>query len=327
MPILFDSKEVKKLFKAKYRSETYISELFFTPKYVYKIKKPINLGFTDFTNSKERFRLTKAEYNINKKFSPKIYLKLVPIRKHKEKLSIGRQGRILEYAIKMKRLPQKGWLTLLLEQKKVTDGIAIKVADMIAVAHSKFLPKKENIKYGTPGTIKKNWEEILSHLKNDSLGISINNSELQKLTRISRLYLRKLIPNFRKRISKKKIQRIHGDLHSENIFIENKVPYLIDTVLSIKDWEFGDMGIDISGIAMDFDAYKQKRLSNLLVERYAVKQKDESLNDVLLFYKIYWAAIRLWVNLVGIKQNIKGAQEKAKRYKKILFQYLIEAGL
>lgn len=322
MPTLFNSKEVKKLFGAQSSSETNISELFFTPKYVYKIKKPVDLGFADFSNPEERFRLTKAEYNINKKFSPKIYIDFVPIREYKKRLNLNGKGKILEYAIKMKRLSQKGWLTLLLKNKKASEKLVIKIADMIAKAHSKFPPNKEVLKYGNPKMIKKNWEETLSLLKNDALGIVITNSEFQKLKGLSTLYFEKLIPVFRKRLEENRIQRIHGDLHSENVFVENKTPYLTDAILPIKEWEFGDVAIDVGAMAMDFDAYKQERLSDILVECYARKRKDYSLKNVIHFYKVYSAAIRLWVNSAAIRQNKKGAKEKANRYKKILFNYL-----
>lgn len=322
MPALFDSKEVNKLFGAKSRSETNISELFFTPKYVYKIKKPIDLGFADFTNPKERFRLTKGEYIINKKFSPKVYIDLVAIREYKGKLTLAKRGKVLEYAIKMKKLPQRGWLTLLLKNKDVSEKLTIKIANMIAKAHSKFLPNREDLKYGNPEIIKKNWEETLSLLKNGALGVSLTQIEFQKIKKISGLYFKKLIPLFRKRVKKNKIQRIHGDLHSENIFVENKIPYITDAILPIPEWEFGDIAIDVGAITMDFDAYNQKKLSDILLTEYIKRTEDGSLEEVILFYKIYWAAIRLWVNSAAIKQGKKEAKEKVSRYKKILFDYL-----
>jgi len=322
MPTLFNSKEVKKLFGANSRSETNISELFFTPKYVYKIKKPVDLGFADFTKPEERFRLTKAEYIINKKFSPKIYIDLVAIREHKGRLTLTNKGRILEYAIKMKKLSQKGWLALLLKNKDVSEKLTIKIADMIAKAHSKFPPQKGDSKYGNPKAIKKNWEETLSLLENDALGITLTNLEFQRLRRLSILYLKRLMPLFMKRVKENKIQRIHGDLHSENIFVGNKIPYITDAILPIPEWEFGDIAIDIGAITMDFDAYNQRKLSDTLLAEYTKRTKDSSLKEAILFYKIYWAAIRLWVSSAAIKQGKREARKKANRYKKILFDYL-----
>jgi len=319
---LFNKEELQRLFKADSYKETVISELFFTPRFVYKIKKPVNLGFLDFGDKKERFRITKYEFEVNKKFAPSIYLGLVPIRKYDGKPSLGSQGEILEYAVKMVRLPQSGQLSSLLAKSKVNEDLVRKIANTIARAHAKFPFERKNAKYGRPATTLKNLKQTHSLLRKDALGRFLTPAELNFCQNKSLLYFKKLVPEFKKRAREKRIQKIHGDLHSENIFVKNEIPYLTDAILPINEWAYGDCAYDLGALAMDFDAYQNPQLSKKLVEYYSLKRKDREINKVIGFYKMRWAGVRLWVNSLAAKKDDEKAAKKATRYKKILLEYL-----
>jgi len=322
MDSLFDPKILQKLFKAKFRIETNVSELFFTTKYVYKIKKPVNLGFVDFTDAKKRKSMTLKEYKINKKISPDVYLKLVPIKIYKNKIKLEGKGKIEEYAIKMIRFPQAGELMSLLKKNRINKDLILSLARIIAKLHAKFEPHKAEAYYGSYKIIKKNFAQVLRLIKNDALKTFLTENEFKKLKLNVVPYLKALQPIFGQRIKTRKIQMIHGDLHSENIFIRNKEPYITDAVLPINEWIFGDTAIDVAALAMDLDAYGFRDFSDLFVSLYAQKWHDTTLEKVIPFYKISWAAIRFWVNSLAAKNNKREALPKARLYKKILLEYL-----
>ena len=59
--------------------QTHISYLFFTPRYVYKIKKPVDFGFLDFTTLEKRRFFCHQEIALNKRLSPEIYIGVVEV--------------------------------------------------------------------------------------------------------------------------------------------------------------------------------------------------------------------------------------------------------
>jgi aminoglycoside phosphotransferase family enzyme len=321
MPALFDPKILMKLFKAQSRCETNVSELYFTSQYVYKIKKPVNLGFVDFTKTPKRLSMTLLEYKLNKMISPQIYLQLIPIKIFKQQIRLGGKGKIIEYAIKMRRLPAAGLLAELLKKKKISRPLIIKIACAIAQMHSKFKPQSDDKQYGDFKVIMKNWKLILDLLKKDALGSFLSNAEFNKVVLVNS-YLKKINPVLMQRVKDKKIQLIHGDLHAENVFIEKNKPYIVDVVLPLPQWIHGDVVRDVAALAMDLDAYGFQQLAKILVKEYVVNKKDETIINTILFYKIYWAAIRFWVNVTAYKNGDTKANTKALRYKKILLQYI-----
>lgn len=310
---LFDKKEIQQLFKADSYKETVVSELFFTPRFVYKIKKPVNLGFLNFKDKKERFQTTKYEFEVNKKFAPEIYVGLIPLK--------NKRGEVIEYAMKMRRLPKKGWLPLLLEKDKVSKKLAKKIAVAVVSGHAKLSSEKKDIRYGDPSVILKGIELVFSLLKKDASAF-LTDKELKFIKKTSLSYFKKLVPEFKKRARDKRIQKIHGDLHSENIFIKNQTVYITDAILPIKEWANADVAYDLAAIAMDFDAYQKPELSKALIEEYSQRTNDLTINTALPFYKIRWAGVRLWVNAVIFKNGKKEAARKAQRYKNILLEYL-----
>ncbi|MFA5188991.1 MAG: hypothetical protein WC460_06550 [Patescibacteria group bacterium] len=322
MDSIFDPKILQQLFKAQFKIETNVSELYFTSKYVYKIKKPVNLGFVDFTNSKNRNSMTLKEFKINKKISPKIYLKLIPIKIYKNKIILNGKGRIEEYAIKMIRLPQAGELTNLLKKKRINKNLIASLATIFAQLHAKFKPHSLDAKYGEYKIIKQNFDQVLRLIKSDAFPIFISKNDFEKFSSVTLSFLKSLQPVFKQRIQKHRIQMIHGDLHSENIFIYKQKPVITDAVLPIDNWIYGDVAIDVAALAMDLDAYGFKNFSDLFVSLYAQKKHDATLEKVVPFYKISWAAIRFWVNSLAAKNNKREALPKVKLYKKILLEYL-----
>ncbi len=324
MSSLFDKKEIMKLFKASSYLETNISELFFNKKFAYKLKKSVNLGFVDFTKQSERNRINKAEFYINKIISPSIYLGLIPISKNSEgKLVIGKSAKkSFEYALKMIRLPANGCLTILLSKKQVNRKLILKLAKTLSDCHKKFKPNKHSLKYGKKEIVKKNLENVFDLINGDFNKDILSQKQFENVANKSWVVFQNNSSLFDKRLEEKRIQRIHGDLHSENIFVKNKIPFITDAILPILDWQYGDYAIDVGALAMDFDAYKLNLLSNSLVNEYAKEKKDNSIKEIILFYKLYWALIRFWVNLLAYKQGRKETKNKTKLYKDLIFRYL-----
>jgi hypothetical protein len=111
--------------------ETHISLLFLTGNYVYKVKKPVDFGFLDFTSLEKRKFFCEQEVKLNRRLSPDIYLGVIRITKEGEQVLLEGKGELVEYAVKMKQIPEEFLMDKLLEKKKVTPKMIEAVSEKL----------------------------------------------------------------------------------------------------------------------------------------------------------------------------------------------------
>ena len=116
--------------------QTHISFVFLTENFVYKIKKAVNFGFLDFSTLEKRRLFCEKETELNKRLCGDMYLEVVPVTKS-DSIKIGGEGEVIEYAVKMKRIPEEKIMTRLLEEGKIDKTIVDKMAKIIAEFHQK----------------------------------------------------------------------------------------------------------------------------------------------------------------------------------------------
>lgn len=107
--------------------QTQMSFILLTDEYVYKVKKPVNLGFLDYTTLDKRRFFCQREVELNQRLCPEVYLGVVPITKDERKILIQGKGEAIEYAVKMRRLPKEAMMDVLLVNNKVTPRMVAKV--------------------------------------------------------------------------------------------------------------------------------------------------------------------------------------------------------
>src|SRR4030065_581997 len=117
-------------------TQTHISFVFLTRNLVYKVKKAVDLGFLDFTTLEKRRFFCEKELELNRRLCGDMYLEVVPINKA-DAVKIKGAGETVEYAVKMKRMPQEKMMSKLLEQNRVDDRLVDRLSKVIADFHSK----------------------------------------------------------------------------------------------------------------------------------------------------------------------------------------------
>ena len=127
--------------------QTHVSYLFLTDNYVYKIKKEVDFGFLNFMTLDRRRFYCEEEVRLNRRLCPDIYLGVVEVRESAEGLSFHGDGRVVEYAVRMKRLPEDRMLHRLLDQGNVTDAEVRLIADTIAEFHLNAEQSREMVDY------------------------------------------------------------------------------------------------------------------------------------------------------------------------------------
>src|SRR3990170_561177 len=138
--------------------QTHISFVFLTAKHVYKVKKAVNLGFLDFTTLERRRFFCEKELELNKRLCEDMYLEVVPINKS-DAIKIKGDGETVEYAVKMRRIPQERMLTKLFERNEVDKELVGRIAKIIAEFHSKAETNAKISEFGSLAMIEANWKE------------------------------------------------------------------------------------------------------------------------------------------------------------------------
>jgi aminoglycoside phosphotransferase family enzyme len=269
--------------------QTHISFVFLTKNYVYKVKKAVNFGFLDFSTLDKRRLFCEKELELNRRLCPEIYLDVVSINKSGT-IKINGGGETVEYALKMKRLPQEKIMTVLLKEGKVDKKIIDELAGIVAQFHSKAQTSPEISQFGSLKIVKTNWDENFAQTSK-YINQTIPETGFQFIQTKINDFMEKNKALFDSRIADKRIRDCHGDLHSGNIFITDKI-CVFDAIEFNDRFRYSDVAADVAFLAMDLDFQQMSDLANYFIERYLEYSKDQKLTQLLPFYKCYRAYVR-----------------------------------
>ena len=263
------------------------SWVFLTGEYAYKIKKPIDYGFLDYTTLEKRRFYCNREIVLNRRLCPDIYLDTVSITEDKNGISVEGKGKAIEYAVKMKQMPQSDMLDVLLQKNEVPDDAVERIARKLAEFHGKA---------GNNGTINDYgvMEFILTNTENNFLNTIryISKTISQKRYRDIKDYTNRFIENntalFYERIADNKIRDCHGDIRAKHICINGDV-FIFDCIEFNDSLRYCDTASEIALLSFDLDRYDRHDLSRELEDTYAALTGDEDLPRIINFYKCYRA--------------------------------------
>ncbi len=304
--------------------QTHISFVFLTQKYVYKVKKPVNFGFLDFSTLDKRHLYCEKELQLNRRLCPDIYLEVVPINKSKT-LKIKGAGETVEYALKMKRLPQERIMTQLLQEGKVDKKRINDLAAIVAKFHSEAQTNAEITEFGGLKTVKINWDENFAQTTK-YIGQSISKADYDFMQAKINGFIETNKALFESRMADKRVRDCHGDLHSGNIFITDKI-CIFDAIEFNDRFRYSDVAADVAFLAMDLDYQNRSDLADYFITQYQKYSKDPQLQTLLPFYKCYRAYVRGKVISFRLDDpNIKPEDKKAaikdaSAYFKLALQY------
>lgn len=270
--------------------QTHISLVFITDNFVYKVKKPVNFGFLDFSSLEKRKYYCQQEVMLNKRLSPEIYLSVVPVVDKNGRFVFGEEGNIVDYAVKMERIPTDRIMSRLLKENKLTEQMIEAVGEKIAGFHKSAETSSETSKFGEIAVIKTNTDENFEQTEK-YVGVTIARHQFEMIKNYTNNFYQSKHKIFNKRIADSKIKDCHGDLHMEHICIVDKI-IIFDCIEFNERFRYSDTAADIAFLAMDLDYHGRKDLSNILINSYIKFSGDDSLPDMLDFYKIYRAYVR-----------------------------------
>jgi len=290
--------------------QTQMSFIFLAGEYVYKIKKPVNLGYLDYTTLEKRHFFCHQELKLNKRLCPGAYLAVVPIVEEKGGLCIEGQGKAIEYAVKMKQLPQDRMMDVLLPRGQVTPEMVARVADKLMGFHQKAETSQKIADFGKLDVVLQNTDENFAQTEK-YIGSSITAEEYQHVKNYTDNFVDRNASLFDKRVREGKIKDCHGDLHAAHVCFTDDI-CIYDCIEFNDRFRYSDVASEIAFLAMDLDRYQQAGLSRHLVNTYVGLSHDDELVKLLNFYKCYRAYVRGKVESFKLDDPYIPEEEKAK---------------
>jgi uncharacterized protein len=303
---------------------THISDVFLTGPFAYKIKKPVDLKFLDFSTLEKRRFYCEREVSLNRRLAPEIYLGVVPITRDGESFRVEGKGEPVEYAVKMVQFGQEGLLDAMAEH----GGLSVEPILMLAEQVARFHQSAERADaFGTPEAV---GENVLRNFEQTAKfrGFVVSPERFKKLRDFSERFLTQNAFLFRQRIKSGAIRVCHGDLHLQNICFERGRLIVFDCIEFNDALNHIDVSNEIAFLMMDLDHRGLSGLGNRFLNAYLEKTQDYEGLRVLDFYLVYRACVRSKVACFLLddpeipKEEKAAATERASAYFELAERYL-----
>jgi len=311
--------------------QTHISWIFLAGEFVYKIKKPVDFGFLNFSTLDRRLFYCHEEVRLNSRLCPEIYLGVVPLREAPGGVSFTGSGTVVDHAVKMKRLPEERMADRLLASGRLTGSDVAVIAARIAEFHGSAERGGEIDAYGNVEAIARNWEENF-HQAEAFAGITFSRSDLRLIRRWVDRFMKENAGLFADRVAGGFIRACDGDIHLENICLTDKV-CIFDCIEFNNRFRYTDTAADIAFLLMDLEFYGRRDLADLCLAEYLKASADDGMLPLIRFYVIYRAFVRGKVESFRLRdpaipaEERSGAGERAKRYFRLARGYILRENL
>jgi len=289
--------------------ETHISHIFLTDDLVYKIKKAVRYSFLDYSTVAKRCHYLNQELILNRRLAPSVYLAVVPITRDEVGWHLGGEGEPLEYALLMRRLPEKRMLGFLLESGQVEPEMIRAVAEMLASFHAqaeRVLPTNV-LRY--PKAVERQWTDNLADVQ-AFVGSGIESETFAALKDFGANFFKTSEERLMRRAAEGWIRDVHGDLHCEHICFAPEGIQIYDCIEFNPKLRCCDLASEIAFLLMDLDVRGGGEFVEPFLTRYQELLDDPELTRLLPFYQCYRALVR------GKVEALRSGtvQEKAAAY-------------
>lgn len=303
--------------------ETHISWVILTGPYAYKIKKPVNMGFLDFSSLSKRHFYCQEELRLNSRGAPDTYLAVVPITGTPSNPKMEGSGEPFEYAVKMNQFDQSDMLDRQLQVGRLSGGKIDRLGDQIAALHRSIPQAGESDEHGTLESIRRwaleNFEQLDQLIKNEERRARI--ADFEQWTKEQLEHLSKPM---RERKLDGHIKECHGDLHLGNITeIEDKI-VLFDGIEFNPEIRWIDALNEMAFLFTDLEHREHPDMAWRILNRYLESTGDYRGLHLFRFYRLYRIMVRAKVDSLRFGQLQKGSAER-KQLETDIDRYLAQA--
>jgi aminoglycoside phosphotransferase family enzyme/predicted kinase len=301
--------------------ETHISWVFLRAREVFKLKKPVDFGFLDFTTLERRERACHAEVELNARLAPGIYRGVTPVtRDEAGGHAIAGQGEVVDFVVQMQRLPEAARADLRLAREELGQTQIDQLARYLAKFHEHAARGERIDEFGRVEVIRQNVEEnfaqgqaLLRQVAPEAAEREVEQRQLAFLDTRAEL--------FAQRIRAGKIRDGHGDLRLEHVYLdEGHDPKIIDCIEFNERFRYADVCADVAFLSMDLAWHGRADLAERFLATYARATGDYDLYALVDFYESYRAYVRAKVSALSLASNTLGhdarveLEAQARRY-------------
>ncbi len=301
--------------------ETHISSVLLSGDFAYKIKKPLNLGFLDFSTLERRLFCCREEVRLNGRLEPDIYLDVVPITGTLDDPEIGGGGVPIEYAVRMRRFSHDGLLAN--QVGSLTPALIDRIALRLAKFHGEVEVSSPGQGHGSPENLfrpmQQNIEQIRSLAREGTVP-----SLLQRIESWTFERHRELQGLEQRRIGEGYIRECHGDLHLGNMALDGGRLIIFDGIEFNPELRWIDTMSELAFLLMDLDEKGRPELARRLLDAYLQATGDYEGLRLLRFYQVYRAMVRAKVAAIRLHQEDLEPRERDPLHREFL-AYLDQA--
>ena len=288
------------------RIQTHISVVFLAGPYAYKLKKPLDLGFLDYTTLDKRLDCCRQEVRLNRRLAPAVYRGVVPVRSRRGDVRVGREmdegdaGKaekdVIEYAVKMIRLPSGRTFRALLRRGELTQEHLEELARKLVAFYAGADAGGEVSRMGDWPTVCANCRENFEQIE-PFIGQTLSANVYRRLRKYTEAALQNHRGLMERRAGENVPRDTHGDLRLEHAYAwvgEGGVPevLVVDCIEFNRRFRYADPVSDIAFLAMDLEYEGRADLSRAFAESYLHQADDREGRELLPFYVSYRHVVR-----------------------------------
>ncbi|SER97823.1 MULTISPECIES: bifunctional aminoglycoside phosphotransferase/ATP-binding protein [Halopseudomonas] len=287
--------------------ETHISWVILTGDFVYKIKKPVNFGFLDYSTLDKRAHFCAEELRLNRRLAPELYLDVVAVRGSEAAPRLDGDGPIIEYMVKTRQFRQQDLLGNMQRAGELAPSHIDSLATTLATFHGQIEHAPLESAWGQPdqvhAPVAQNFEQIRPLLSEPA-----DLAQLEQLEQWAHTTFQRLIPQLAQRKADGMIRECHGDIYLDNVTIFAGQVTLFDCIEFNDAFRWTDVMADVAFMAMDLEDRGLAELSQRFVNGWLEHTGDYAGLPVLSYYKAYRAMVRAKVALLGLNPDLSDQQ-------------------
>lgn len=306
--------------------QTHISYILLTGEFAYKVKKPVNPGFLDFTTLERRHFFCNEELRLNQCGAPSVYLTVEAICQEGGNFRLNGPGRPVEYAVKMRQLPQEGLFSSLLARDRLTSELMERLARTIADSHASAETNPHISNFGMPERVRQIIDGNYVRTRK-FVGTLQTRAQLEQTKAFTDEFFRDHLQLLERRVADGHIRECHGDLHLNNVCLWGDKVLLFDCIEFSESLRCVDVVQDAAFAAMDLQALGRADLAALFINTYFERTGDWEGIQLLRLYLCRHAYVRAMVNSLFLNEPeiapeaAKGARKTAVDYYRLAWEY------
>ncbi|MDF1553393.1 MAG: AAA family ATPase [Deferrisomatales bacterium] len=311
--------------------QTHISAVFLAGPYAYKVKKPLDLGFLDFTALARRRHFCEEEVRLNRRLAPEVYLGVVPIVGRGGGLRVGGRGDPVEWAVQMRRLPADRTLLARLAAGEDLLPVLPPLGRHVARFHGRAAAGPEIAASGR-------WEVVAGNaLENYAqaaplAGRTVSPGVLARLDARTRTVLDALRPLIEERAARQVPRDTHGDLHLDHVYWFPERPDgerfdIVDCIEFNERFRHADPVADLAFLVMDLEFHGRWGWARALADAWFEARGDAQGRELLPFYTAYRAAVRGKVDGFEVAEPEVPGSERGRALASARAHWLLALGL